>query len=82
MNAIDTAKLDEYAGLDGTEIGEYVNTLLQLRTYNDCHGMTERFSSELDGELSHWLARFKDETVIEKTTWQPPEVKGKELVWL
>jgi len=82
MNALEIAKLNEYADLDGCEIGEYVNALLILRTFSESHGMTEEFSKHLDDELSHWLARFKDETVIEKTTWQPPEVKGKELVWL
>jgi len=82
MNAIELAKLYEYASLDGTEIGGYVNSLLELRTYNDCHGMTERLSSELDAELAHWLARFKDETVIKQVTEPQPDITYKELEWI
>jgi len=82
MNAIEEAKLSEYASLDGTEIGDYVNTLLQLRTYNDCHGMTEEFSQQLNDELEHWLARFKDETEIEKITESRPDVTYNQLNWL
>ncbi len=78
----DITELAEYASLDGCEIGEYVNTLLQLRAYSESHGMTEGFSSELDKELTHWLARFKDETEIEKVTEPQPDITYKQLNWL
>lgn len=82
MNALEIAKLNEYASLDGSEIGDYVNTLLQLRTYSESHGMTEEFSSQLDDELEHWLARFKDETEIVKITEPMPDVTYSQLNWL
>lgn len=82
MKAEDFSKLNEYASLDGCEIGDYVNTLLQLRTYSEAHGMTERFSSELEDELEYWLARFKDETEIEEITEPRPDVTYKQLNWL
>lgn len=82
MDAMNISKLTEYANLDGCEIGEYVNTLLDLRTYSESHGMTEEFSSQLDDELEHWLARFKDETVIKKVTEPQPDITYSELEWL
>jgi len=82
MKAEDISKLDEYASLDDCEIGEYVNILLQLRTFNEAHGMTEEFSTQLDDELEHWLARFKDETVIKQVTEPMPDVTYKQLEWI
>jgi len=82
MNDEDYSNLNEYASLDGCEIGEYVNILLQLRMYSESHGMTEEFSLQLDEELKHWLARFKDETVIKTVTEPVPDITYKQLEWL
>ena len=82
MTNKDYLDLTEYASLEGSEIGEYVNVLLQLRDYSESHGMTEEFSLSLDKELSHWLARFEDETEIEKITEPQPDITYKQLNWL
>ena len=74
--------LAEYSSLDGTEIGGYVCSLLNLRDHTPCHGMTEEVSDSLDEELRQWLRRFREETRIEETTFPRPDEVYKELVWL
>jgi len=82
MTDKDYLDLTEYANLEGCEIGSYVNILLELRQFSESHGMSEGFSCELDKELDHWLARFKDETEIKEITEPQPDITYKELEWL
>jgi hypothetical protein len=75
-------QLEDYACLEGTEIGEYVERILGLRNFNIAHGMTEGFSESLNNELRFWLDRFNNETRIEVTE-EPVTtiIKQRELVW-
>jgi len=75
-------KLEEYAYLDGAEIGEYVSSLLKVAQYNTNHGMTEEFELALKKELEYWLERFENETEIVTTIEPQPDRQVKELVWI
>lgn len=76
------AKLEKYANLDGSEVGEYVGRLLDLRNYSQPHGMTDEFNAALDAELLHWLERFETETTIETVTVPQPDKTYDELIWI
>jgi hypothetical protein len=84
MENNDIEKLTEYADLDGTEVGSYVNALLELRVYSEPHGMSEKFSKELEVEMAAWLTRFKEETTIisEEVDVPARTVIQKTLEWL
>ncbi len=78
----DYTDLSEYANLDGTEIGTYVNNIIELRQFTCDHGMSVSFSEELDKELAYWLTTFREETIIEEKIEPQPDITYKELVWL
>ena len=83
MNINDYNELSEYTNLEGTEIGEYCNSLLIMRDYNTDHGMSAEFNAALEAELSHQLTMFKLNTRIVERTEEPKEPRAyKELVWL
>jgi hypothetical protein len=72
-------KLDEYVTLEGTEIGEYLTKLMDLYGHS---AIDDDLQIAVTKELRHWLERFETETKIQTTTYQPPEVVTKELVWI
>jgi len=74
-------ELSQYAHLDGTEIGGYVNELLCLRDNTEDHGMTPEFSKSLNEELTNWLTRFRNECEIVEKTEPQPDKFYKELIW-
>lgn len=81
VNGDDYRELTEYAHADNTEIGNYVISLLCLRGYSGDHGMTGNMSDALNVELDHWLTRFRNECVIERTLVdRAPQMEIK-LVW-
>lgn len=82
LNQTDLNYLDECASLDGTEIGEYVNCLLELNNMGTPYGMTEIMERDVKAELYHWLKRFKSETVTKTVTELREPVTFKSLEWL
>ena len=78
----DLEKLEEYVCIEGTEIGDYLISLLNVRRYSDPHGMSEQLSKEIDAELLHWLGRFRAETEIEEVTEPRPDSVYKVLNWI
>ena len=81
MEAKDYEELSEYVQLEGTEIGEYCNSLLIMRGYNTDHGMSDRFDNVLEAELSFWLLNFrKYAKITEKTETETRTYK--ELEWI
>ena len=79
----DYDELSEYTELEGTELGEYCNSLLLLRDYNEAHGMNEEFSIAIDKEIAVQLAAFKKYSrIVEKTEEVTEPRTYKELEWL
>ena len=78
---MDLEKLEKCAFLDDTEIGEYVISLVSVRRFTTDHGMTSKFSSELDRELKYWLKRFESETEIMTHEIPQPNRIVTELIW-
>ena len=75
-------QLEDYAILEGCEVGDYVRGIVDLRNFDICHGMSEGFSESLNKELRFWLDRFKNETEIEVTTHEITRtVTERELIW-
>lgn len=75
-------KLEQYANLDGTEIGDYVYALLDVARFSQSHGMTDQFFNAVQAELHHWLTRFETETEIVTSKIPQPDAIVTELVWL
>jgi hypothetical protein len=82
MTEEDMSELEEYAYLDGCELGDYIIKLLEVRRYNDNHGMGEEFSLAMDDELEKQLEFYRQNTVIETVVEKQPDLVSKELVWL
>lgn len=82
MTEEDMSELEEYACLDGCELGDYLIKLLEVRRYNDNHGMGEEFSLAIDDELEKQLEFYRQNTVIETVVEKQPDLVNKELVWL
>ena len=78
---VDTDKLKEYALLDGTEIGDYLISLLQVAEFDEPHGMNIEFKQALREEMANWLDRFENETTIESHSIPQPNKIYKELIW-
>lgn len=82
LTAEEYEQLEDYAMLDGTEIGEYLGRLIDVRQFNTCHGMTDEFDVAVTKELRFWLNRFQNETEIEVTTHEVTKtIEERELVW-
>lgn len=73
--------LEDYAGLDGTEVGEYISDLLCVRRHRESHGMSPEFDLALDTELLMWLETFENETTIEEIVEPQPDRIIRELNW-
>ena len=83
MDTKDYEELSEYAQLEGTEIGEYCNSLLLMRDHHPSHGMSETFDRELETELQHQLEMFRLNTRIVERTEEVKETRTyKELEWI
>lgn len=74
-------ELDEYVELEGTEIGEYLNTVMCLWNFANPYGERKGLQKAIDIELWHWLKRFRRETQIIKTTFIREPIIHKELEW-
>jgi hypothetical protein len=83
MNNKDYEELSDYVDLEGTEIGEYCNSLLLMREHHPSHGMSETFDKALEDELYLQLEMFRLNTRIVETTEEVKDTRTyKELVWL
>jgi hypothetical protein len=81
LNVQDLESLEDYVSLENSEIGEYVNSLLDIARFSQPHGMTDEFEKALEKELLHWLERFKSETKIVTFNVPQPDKEVRELVW-
>jgi hypothetical protein len=83
----DYSQLKEYLDLEGTEISDYLYTVIELyEMYDIAHGMSEGFKESIERELDFWLERFETETeIVEEEHIRPaiPEKKTviRTLVW-
>ena len=75
-------ELKTYTNLEGTEIGDYCQGLIDLRGYNDSYGMSDVFSKCLDAELMTQLKMFRERTTIVTLIETPAPYSYQELKWL
>jgi hypothetical protein len=71
--------LEEYAELEGSELGEFINALIRLSRYTDF--MDAGFRASLEAEMQNNLDWLKDNTVIETVEKTVP-YSFKELKFL
>ncbi len=82
MDIKDYESLSEYVELEGSELGDYCNSLLVMRDHHPSHGMSEEFDKALEKELMHQLGCFKKYArIVEKIEVLEPR-PYKELEWL
>lgn len=75
------ADLNRYVRLEGTEIADYLNIVMELYEVPESHGKRAALQLAIEKELWHWLKRFRKEaTIITKTVPQPDQVI-EELEW-
>lgn len=78
----DIAELSEYAWLEGSEIGSYLISLLELyECHPESHGRSPAVTNALETEMKFWLQKFKAETTIVKKVEPQPDKVYKELEW-
>lgn len=80
MEKEDLNKLEEYARLEGTEIGELCKMLIGLYQSYQPFIQTKSFKKALDRELSAQLSNFKKYSKIVEREKKIIE-KWKELEW-
>jgi len=71
-------ELKEYAELDGTELGEVCDSLIQLTHFGDY--ISEEFMESLETEIISQLENFKLNTTISKRV-VTTQCVVKELEW-
>ena len=72
-------ELEEYANMEGTEIGELCHVLIRMANYRDY--MSDEFRLALEKEIKSQLNMFKGSTqIVEKV--ETFTQKFKELEWL
>lgn len=72
-------ELDEYAKLEGTEIGETCEALIQLTSFLDY--VSVKFRKSLEVEISRQLKNFKDNSKIIEREVNMKVFKVRELEW-
>lgn len=78
MNEDQLIELEEYADLEGSELGEVVHLLLRLNQYQ--YGLSDEFKKALASEIESIYRLFANETkIIEREVISKRIVK--ELVW-
>jgi len=75
-------ELTEYVHAEGTEIGEYLCSLLCLSDFNEDHGMSTKFREAISVELSCWLTKFRIEYELKTVVTPQPDRVHKELIWI
>ena len=75
-------KLENYARLEHSEIGDYVMSLISVARFSEPHGMTEQFRQAVQQEVLHWVNRFETETEIVTYMQPQPDIRVQELEWL
>ena len=79
----DYDELSEYVDLEGTELGEYCNSLLLMRDHHPSHGMSDEFDAAINKEIAEQLAAFKKYSRIVERNEEVIETRiYKELEWL
>lgn len=78
----DWNELYNYANLDGTELGEYVHTLISVSDCSQSYGMSPEFESMLYQEMSRLLNRFRTESKIVKRLEPRPPREYEVLEWI
>lgn len=78
FTATEHTKLKEYSELEGSELGEICNLLLEVRVYRDY--ISNEFKEALDKELKAQLKNFKDNCRIVTKKVQTTQTV-KELEW-
>lgn len=71
--------LTEYTELEGSEVGEMCNLLLQLHNYTDY--FSDEFKEALEIEMKNQLKNFKDKCKIVKREIKSVQIV-KELEWI
>ena len=74
-------ELTKYVDIEGTEIGDYLCSLLCLWDIPESHGKRESLHVAIDKELRHWLKRFRKEAKIVVFTTPQPDRVHTELEW-
>lgn len=73
--------LGRYAELEGCELGEYCESLIQLTNYSYCY-RSDGFEDALIAELETQLANFTENATIVTRTYEPqPPRTYEELEW-
>ena len=70
-------ELQDYADLEGTELGEVCSLLISI--YNNSEYVSNPFKNEVIKEIKRQLKNFKENTEIEDR--EVPVMTIKELVW-
>jgi len=74
-------ELSEYAEIEGSELGEYCNLLIDLAHYGYCV-RNESFAIEFDREIVEQLTNFKENTRIIEEIVERPSYMESRLEWL
>jgi hypothetical protein len=79
---VDNAQmLDEYALIDGEEMGEYARKVVELyEAYGKSTSIGQEFKLVLDAEILRLLVYYKEQCHIEECT-EVIEKKYSRLVW-
>ena len=81
VTTTDCEELEEYVEIEGTELGEYCDLLLQLRHCDSFMG--GELSAALNKEIKEQLSNFKEfSRIVERSEEVKQTIKIKELEWI